>query len=242
MVLFWILLATVINSLVAFIGVFSFFMKPKTLKKILFILVGFSAGALLSGGFFHLLAESLESFSTISAFSYVILGFVIFFLCERCLFWHHCHEEKCEVHPFTYMILFGDGVHNLIDGLVIAASFLVSIPFGIVTTLLIIGHEVPQELGDFGVLVYGGMSRKKALVANFASQTTCIIGGVIGFFFGNFAPMLLPFAAGGFFYIAASDLIPELHKEKEVSKSAITFAFFLVGILFMLGIKLLFGA
>lgn len=136
----------------------------------------------LAGGFFHLLAESLEHLTTTVSFSLLLLGFILFFFIERFLKWHHCHEEKCEVHPFSYLILFGDGIHNFIDGLIIAASFLVNINFGIVTTLLIIGHEVPQELGDFGVLVYGGFSKVKALTFNFISQLTCMIGGVLGFF------------------------------------------------------------
>jgi zinc and cadmium transporter len=148
------------------------------------------------------------------------------------------------VHAFTYLILFGDGIHNFIDGLVIAASFLVGIPFGIVTTLLILGHEVPQELGDFGVLLHGGFSKRKALGFNLLSQMTAVAGGIAGFLFSGvagFTSLLLPFAAGGFVYIAASDLVPELHKEKRLAKSMLYFAFFLIGIGFMLGIKLLFG-
>jgi zinc and cadmium transporter len=135
-------------------------------------------------------------------------------------------------------------VHNFIDGLIIAASFLVSIPFGVITTLLIIGHEIPQELGDFGALVYGGFEKKKALLYNFASQLTAVAGGIVGFFIGGlggFTNMLLPFAAGGFLYIAASDLIPELHKEAKLSKALVSFLFFLIGISFMVSIKFLFG-
>ena len=173
---------TFLNGIVALIGVFSLWLKDRILRKIIMVLVAFSAGALLSGGLFHLLAESLEHLTTTVSFSLLLLGFILFFFIERFLKWHHCHEEKCEVHPFSYLILFGDGIHNFIDGLIIAASFLVNINFGIVTTLLIIGHEVPQELGDFGVLVYGGFSKVKALTFNFISQLTCMIGGVLGFF------------------------------------------------------------
>jgi zinc and cadmium transporter len=239
-ILLWILLATVIDGIVALVGVFSLFMKDKTLEKILLILVAFSAGALLSGGLLHLLAESIEHMEINSAFTILLFGFSLFFLIERFLHWHHCHKEKCDVHTFTYLILFGDGVHNFIDGLVIAASFLVGIPFGIVTTLLIIGHEIPQELGDFGTLVYGGFGKIKALLFNFVSQLTCIIGGFIGYFvsgISEFSIFLLPFAAGGFLYIAASDLIPELHKETKLSKSLLSFLFFLIGIGFMVFIK-----
>lgn len=244
MVLLWILAATVINGAIALVGGFSLLIKEKTLRKLLMVLVAFAAGAMLGGSFLHVLAESLESLSATTAFSFVLFGFVVFFLVERLLHWHHCHDGKCETHPYTHMLLFGDGIHNFIDGLVIAASFLVSVPFGIVTTVLIILHEIPQELGDFGVLLYGGLSRRKALSYNFLSQLTSVIGGVVGFLLAgveNFSLLLLPFAAGGFLYIAASDLIPELHKETGFGRSMIYFVFLVMGIAFMMATKLLLG-
>ncbi|MBD3249438.1 hypothetical protein GF336_05315 [Candidatus Woesearchaeota archaeon] len=138
---------------------------------------------------------------------------------EKFLHWHHCHKGKCDIHTFTYMNLIGDGVHNFIDGLIIAASFSVDISFGVITTIAVIAHEIPQEIGDFGVLVYGGFGRLKALAFNFLSAVTAIIGAVIGYLISGsvegFVPFLLPFAAGGFIYIAASDLVPELHKESD---------------------------
>ena len=191
-----------------------------------------------------MIAESLEAIPADTVFLFVIVGFCVFFVMERFLHWHHCHEGKCKVHPFTYLILFGDGVHNFIDGLVIAASFLVSVPFGLVTTLMIIAHEIPQELGDFGVLVYGGMKKKNALLYNFLSQLTCVLGGLVGLALAaslDPAP-LLPFAAGGFIYISTSDLVPELHKEKDIKKSAKHFVLFLVGLAFMFAIKWVAGA
>ena len=204
-VLLWIILATFIDGLVSLAGVFSLWVKEKLLNRIVFILVAFSAGALLSGAFFHLLPESLESLDAMKVFGFVLIGFILFFLIEKFLHWHHCHKTECKVHPFTYLILIGDGVHNFFDGLIIAASFFVSVPFGIVTTLLILGHELPQELGDFAVLVYGGFSKTKALIYNFLSQLTAIIGGVVGYFLStsieNIVPYILPFAAGGFIYI-----------------------------------------
>ncbi|MCK4496833.1 MAG: ZIP family metal transporter [Candidatus Aenigmarchaeota archaeon] len=242
--LMFILLATIINGFIGLIGVLTLWLNDKSLQKILLILVAFSAGALLSGALFHMMAESLIEMEAMTAFSYLLIGFITFFLIERFLHWHHCHKGRCEVHPFTHLILIGDGIHNFIDGLVIAASFMISIPFGFLTTLMIIAHEIPQELGDFGVLVYGGFQKTKALVFNFLAQLTCIIGGVVGFFF-LYTPesiaFLLPFAAGGFIYIAASDLIPELHKEEDLKRSMLSFSFFVIGILFLLGIKLLLG-
>jgi len=241
-ILLWILGATVANSLIALAGAFTLSLSREKLDKIVFALVGFSAGALLSGAFFHMLAEALEEMETTTAFTYLFVGFILFFIIERALHWHHCHKGECDVHAFSYLILIGDTVHNFIDGLVIAASFMVGTGFGIVTSVLIMGHELPQELGDFGVLVYGGFSRKKALFYNFLSQLASVAGGIVGFFVAvttGFSMVLLPFAAGGFIYIAASDLIPELHKEQSVKKTALAFAFFIIGIAFMLGLKLL---
>lgn len=243
-ILLLILLATFTTGLIALVGAFSFFMKDKLLQKLLMILVAFSAGSLLAGGLLHLLAESIGMMEINAAIILLLAGFSLFFILERFLHWHHCHERKCDVHAFTYLILIGDGVHNFIDGLVIAASFLVSVPFGVITTLLIIGHEIPQELGDFGALVYGGFKKKKALLFNFVSQLTCVAGGIFGFFLSGIeglTSMLLPLAAGGFLYIAASDLIPELHKETDIRKAMLSFAFFIIGITFMVSIKILLG-
>jgi zinc and cadmium transporter len=243
MVLLWIILATIIDSLAGLAGIFSLWISRKSFDKILFALVGFSAGALLGGAFFHLLAESIEPLGTNIAFTSLFIGFILFFLIERVLHWHHCHEGICETHPLTYLILLGDSIHNFIDGLVIAASFLVSTEFGIITTIVIIGHEVPQELGNFGVLVYGGFNKTKALAFSFLAQATCIAGGLIGFFLGaqtSFSNYLLPFAAGGFIYIAASDLIPELHKETDTKKVVFSFIFFVLGVVFLYLIKALF--
>jgi len=243
-VLLWIIAATVLNSLVALVGAVSLACSKNTLERILHALVGFSAGALLGGAFFHLLAESLEEIPAMEAFYILFAGFILFFLIERFLHWHHCHEGKCDVHAFSYLILFGDAIHNFIDGIIIAAAFIVNFGVGIVTTVVVISHELPQELGDFGVLVYGGFDRKKALIYNFLAQLTSVLGGIIGFFLiGNsgLSIYLLPFAAGGFIYIGASDLIPELHKQASMKKTIGAFAFFLLGILFMIGIKLVFG-
>ena len=242
--LLFIIIATLIIGLLGFAGAFTFLIKKRYLESILIVLVAFSAGALMSGALFHMLAEALESMEAMTAFAYLLVGFVSFFFIERVLHWHHCHDGKCDVHPFSQLILIGDSIHNFIDGLIVAASFLVGLPFGILTTLLIIGHEIPQEIGNFGVLVYGGYKRNTALLYNFIVQLTAVAGGVIGFFF-LYTPesisFLLPFAAGGFIYIASSDLIPELHKEENLKKSMISFAFFVIGIWFLLGIKIFFG-
>lgn len=242
--LVWILLATVVNGLVALAGAATLVMKKKSFESIIGLLVAFSTGTLLSGAFFHLISESAEELTLEVALVYVVFGFSLFFILERVLQWHHCHEGKCDVHPMTYLILIGDGIHNFIDGVVIAASFIVNIPLGILTTFMILSHEIPQELGDFAVLVRGGFGRKKALAYNLLSQATCVLGGIAGFFaaglFSSMSPVLA-FAAGGFIYISASDLIPELHKEKKLSNAVNSFAVFLVGVLFMFATKYFLG-
>jgi zinc and cadmium transporter len=238
MVLFWILASTTLVSLISLVGILTLAIKSNLLHKILFCLIGFSAGALIGGAFLHILPECLENNNSNAVFSYLILGIIIFFLMERYLHWRHCHEEgDCKIHAFTYLNLVGDGFHNFIDGMVIAASFMVSLKLGMVTTLAIILHEIPQELGDFAVLVYGGFSRKKALLFNFASALMAVLGAVTGYFVTdlvkNFASFILPFTAGGFVYIATSDLIPELHKENDLRRATAAFLAFLLGIIFM---------
>jgi len=240
-ILVWILALTFIDGLVAFVGAVTLLLNEKTLRKMLYVMISFSAGALLGGGLLHLLAESLTVLTVDTAFLILIAGFSVFFLVERFLHWHHCHERECEVHEYSYMILFGDGIHNFIDGLVIAAAFMADVRLGVVTSFLIIAHEIPQELGDFGVLLHGGMSKGKALFYNFLSQLTCVLGGVVGYLIPleGFKTLMLPFAAGGFLYIAASDLIPELHKEADMKKAMISFMFFLIGVGLMLAIKII---
>ena len=243
-ILIWIILACLVNGLVAFSGALTLLFSHKFVQKLLLVLVAFSAGALLSGAFFHLIPESLETIAADLTFWLVLTGFVLFVLMEKFLFWHHCHENHCDVHPVSYLILWGDGLHNFIDGLIIAASFIVSIPFGITTTLLILIHEFPQELGDFGVLIYGGFGKGKALLFNFISQMACLIGGILGFVFAGasgFSAYLVPVAAGGFIYIAASDLIPEIMKEKSMKKSLLYLLAFIIGILMLFLFRVLFG-
>lgn len=239
MVLAWIIGSTLIISLLSLVGVFTLAIKEGLLKRILLSLVGFSAGALTGGAFLHLLPESLEQLKSSETLLYALIGFSLFFLMERLFHWRHCHEGKCDIHAFTYLNLFGDGLHNFIDGLVIAASFIVSVPLGIATSIAVASHEIPQEIGDFGVLIYGGFSKQKALLFNLLSALTAVLGGVIGYYLSSvisgLSVSLLPITAGGFIYIAASDLIPELHKEKDNHKANLAFVLFMLGILFMWG-------
>jgi len=241
--LFYAVIATIVVSLISFVGVLALALKEKLLNKIVLLLVGFSAGALIGGAFLHLIPEALEGGMVGSIFLYVILGFVAFYVLEKLLHWRHCHKGKCDIHMFTYLNLVGDAAHNFIDGLIIAASFIVNVKLGMATTLAVIAHEIPQEFGDFGVLIYGGFSKIKALTYNFLSALTAILGAVTGFLLysviGKGMVFLLPLTAGGFIYIASCDLIPELRKETSIKKSLPPFIFFLLGLAFMWGIKLL---
>ena len=236
-ILLSIIAATILISLIAFVGIVTLAIKGKLLQKLLLVLVALSAGALMGGAFLHLIPESVEMFQTFNIFAFVLLGFIIFFLIEKVLHWRHCHEGKCPIHTFAYMNLVGDGVHNFVDGLIIAASFVADIHLGIITTIAVALHEIPQELGDFGVLVYGGFKKTRALLMNFATAVTAIFGGIVGFFLTGITQstvaFLLPFTAGGFIYIAGSDLIPELHKECKINKSLTQLLFLLLGIFIM---------
>lgn len=237
MILLWIIGATLLVSLISFVGIITFVIKEKLLDKILFSLIGFSAGALIGGAFFHLMPEALENFEAEQVFVYFVSGLVMFLILERFFHWRHCHEGVCEIHAFTYLNLIGDGIHNFIDGVVIAVSFLISIHLGVITTLAVIFHEIPQELGDFGVLVYGGFSKAKALFFNFLSAITALAGALAAYLFAsrieNISSGLLAFTAGGFIYIASSDLIPEIHKQKDNKKANMAFLLFIAGLAFM---------
>ena len=247
-ILFCILVSTFLVSLIAFIGILVLFLKEELLNKILLILVAFSAGALIGGAFLHLIPEAIEKVgideaALLNLFFYLIFGFCTFFILENFIRWHHHHAvAHPEIMPFSYLILVSDGIHNFIDGLIIAASFVVSFPIGIATTLAVVLHEIPQELGDFGVLVYGGFKKVQALFLNFLSAILAIFGGFLGFLLskkiGESIIFLLPFAAGTFIYIASSDLIPEIKHKESLKKSLVHFFVFLLGIILMLLVKL----
>jgi zinc and cadmium transporter len=241
----YILLATFIVSLISFVGVVALALKDKILNKILLILIGLSAGALMGGAFLHLLPEAVGNSKGLDVYLFVLVGFILFFLIEKVLHWRHCHKGECDVHTFQYMNLVGDSIHNFIDGLIMAASFVVSIPLGVTTTIAIATHEIPQEIGDFGVLLYGGFSKKRAITLNFVVALTAVLGGIVGFFVSKFIDniviFILPFAAGGFIYIAATDLVPEIRKELDMKKYMATLIVFICGILIMWVTKVIFG-
>lgn len=236
MILIWILSATTLVSLISLVGILTFGLATEVFDKILFLLVGFAAGGLIGGAFLHLLPEAIEQGGGDLVFLYTLIGFTFFFLMERYLYWRHCHEGVCDIHAFTYLNIIGDGIHNFTDGLIIAAGFMTDLKLGIVTTLAVIFHEIPQEIGDFGILVYGGFSKRKALFFNFVCALTAILGSLLGYILSNITGIsliLISLTAGGFIYIAASDLIPELHRQKNTKRANMAFLAFILGVTFM---------
>ena len=240
------LVSVFIVSLISFVGLLTLSIKIDKLKKILLYMVSFSAGALFGDAFIHLLPEIIKEVGFgVNISIYIMSGIGFSFIIEKFIHWRHCHipNSKEHVHPFAMMNLFGDGVHNFIDGLIIAASYLVSIPVGIATTLAVILHEIPSEIGDFGVLLHGGFSKGKALFYNFVTALAAVLGAIVSLsissYVENITVFLIPFAAGGFIYIAGSDLIPELHKEVDIKKSLLQFISIVLGVSVMLFLLLL---
>jgi zinc and cadmium transporter len=241
--LFLIISSTFLVSLVSLIGVFTLAFKKEFLEKILFYLISLAVGGLMGGAFLHLLPEAAEQFGARDVFLYALAGFFLFLITEKVIRWRHCHEDHCPVHAFAYMNLIGDAIHNFIDGLIMAAAFVSGLGLGVASTIAIFLHEVPQEIGDFGVLVYGGIKKEKALLYNFFTAVTAVLGGIFGYYLLSFAEtasaFLLPVAAGGFLYIAASDLIPEIRKENDVKKFVLNFMIIFLGISAMYLLKFL---
>lgn len=240
------LIAVLIVSLASFVGLAALGLRQKTLQNIILYLISFAAGTLMGDVFLHLLPEIIEHGEwTIGTSLAILAGILVSLLLEKIIHWRHCHLPVTarHTHHFAWMNLFGDGLHNFIDGVVIAASFMVNIPTGIATTVAVFVHEIPQEIGDFGVLVHSGFTRAKALFFNFLTALTAVLGVIAAWIFaditGQVEQFLLPFAAGSFLYIAGSDLIPELHKEPGLKQAIGQIMCFVVGIAVMGALLLL---
>lgn len=227
-------------SLISLVGIFTIAINEDRLKRILIFLVSFAVGGLFGDVFIHILPDIYKNSSSDRFVSVgIIAGILLFFVLEKFICWRHCHLGICDTHrkPYVVLNLVGDGLHNFIDGLIIGASYCASIPLGITTTLAVVLHEIPQEIGDFGILVGGGLSRSKALILNFISACMAILGTVLALVFGpqikDFPLYVLPLTAGGFIYIAGSDLIPELHKESKFSRSMLQLLSVILGVALM---------
>jgi len=241
------IISVFIVSLISFSGALTLAIKKEKLKDLLIYFVSFSAGALLGDVFIHLLPEVIKEYSqSISLiFIYVLLGIFSSFILEKIICWRYSHLpiSKNHIHNFAWMNLWGDFFHNFIDGLTIAVSYLLNIPAGIATTLAVVFHEIPHEIGNFGVLVHGGFKIKKALILNFLTALSAVFGAIVSLLLNNriehLTLFLAPFAAGNLIYIASSDLIPELHKETAIKKGIIQIATFLLGAGVMYGLLII---
>lgn len=232
----WTMLALIGVSLFGLVGTVTFLIKPRALQRMLIVLVSFAAGGLLGDAFIHMIPEISESPAgfDITASMALLAGITGFFMLEKVLHWHHAHMPGEEVlHPVAVSNLVGEGIHNFLDGVIIAGAFLISPQLGIATTAAVALHEIPQELGDFGILVHAGLEPRRALALNMLIGLSAILGGIITLLFASGTDttrLLLPFAAGGFIYIASTDLIPELHKEPEPGKSLVQVLALVLGI------------
>src|SRR3989344_2923926 len=257
------LVSVIIVSLVSLIGISLFSWKKLNTSGALLFLVSLSAGTLFGDAFLHLLPEAVEEYGFTPEISFVVLGGVLsFFILEKMIHWRHCHGgghmhghshghghhghahfQKNNVKPIAVLNFLGDGIHNFIDGLIIVGSYFIDIPTGIATTIAVIVHEVPQEIADFGVLLYSGLSKVRAMLLNFLSAAIAIVGALAGYMLGSqselFLKFILPFAVGGFVYIAGSNLIPELHKSCDLRDSLWHILAFVLGIGLMVALLLL---
>jgi zinc and cadmium transporter len=237
------LVSVVVVSLLSLLGIFTLALDRERLQKALLLLVSFAVGGLFGDTFIHLAPEAFKDMGfKLSTSLYFILGILIFFVLEKVIRWRHCHDDSCQeakTSPFVAINLIGDTFHNMIDGVVIAASYSISYHVGLTTTIAVMLHEIPHEIGDFGVFVHGGLSVKKALLFNFLSALASIVGAIIFLLVGPLVAdlklILIPVTAGGFIYLAGSDLIPELHHEHNVkiTKSLLQLGFMLLGVAIM---------
>ncbi|MDD1773826.1 MAG: ZIP family metal transporter [Methanomassiliicoccales archaeon] len=238
--------SVILVSLLSMIGIVLLMVSDKVLKSVVFVLVGLAVGGLFGDAFVHLIPEAFDitTSATLTSVS-ILLGVFAFFILEKFLHWRHEHtcefDEIC-IKPVGYINLASDGVHNLIDGLLIGVSYLASIEIGVATTLAIIMHEIPQEIGDFGVLIHAGFTKRRALFFNFLAASVAIAGTITSLMIGetveSYKVIMLPLAAGGFIYIAGSDLVPEMQRESSVKKSTIQILAIAAGVGLILILKL----
>jgi len=242
----WTLLSVGVVSALSLVGAVALVLRPSTLERGLLVLISFAAGALLGDAFIHLLPEVAESeggFDLTASFA-VLGGVIVFFVLEKVLHWHHSHYGHGDVvHPVAVTNLVGDGLHNFVDGSIVAGGFLVSTKVGIATAVAVVLHEIPQELGDFGILVRAGVKPRRALALNAMTALMAIAGAVATLLVSSVVEglerVLIAMTAGAFVYVASTDLLPELHKEPDARKSTLQLAGVLAGVGVMTALALL---
>ena len=233
------LLSVAFVSAISLVGIAAISFSERTLQQVVFISVSLAAGAMFGDAFIHILPGSFASseHATRNA-SYVLSGILAFFVLEKFLQWRHSHivstGSSSDIRPVGYLNLVADAIHNLLDGLLLGAAYTAGFSVGLATTIAIVLHEIPQELSDFGVLLHAGFTRRRALLFNFVSGLLAIAGAIASLIVSQwilgFTEVMLPFTAGGFIYIAGSDLLPELHKERRPARSALQFAGLICGV------------
>ncbi|PQP43533.1 zinc transporter [Mycolicibacterium austroafricanum] len=232
----WIVVAGLAMSALALVGSAALLIPERLFSRIVLPLVALAAGALLGGAMFHMLPEAIAlSDDTRSVFAWCVAGIVSFHVLEQFLHWHHCHRPVSRHRPLGYLILMADGLHNLIGGLAVGSAFVVDIRLGIVTWLVAAAHEIPQELGDFGILVHSGWSAPRALFYNVVSALTFLVGALLAYAFAGRidVAVLVPFAAGNFIYIALADLLPEIATTSVIRDKLFYITTFIAGTLLL---------
>jgi zinc and cadmium transporter len=240
----WITIGGIAMSLLALSGSLTLLLPERSFDRVVPPLVALAAGTLIGGALLHMLPEAVEAMGNdLEVYLWLVGGFLSFFVLEQFLHWHHCHRAVHEHEPLGYLVLIADGVHNFIGGLAVAGAFLVDVRVGLVTWIAAAAHEVPQELGDFGILIHAGWSKPRALLFNFASALTFLLGGWVAYALaGRFeVTWLLPFAAGNFVYIAAADLIPELTGYPEAARKALLSGMFALGLAVLVAVAVAFS-
>jgi zinc and cadmium transporter len=240
-VLAWIVVSGLAMSALALVGSVAVFLHERGFRFLVLPLVALAAGALLGGAMFHMLPESIGVLGNeLAVYVWVVAGLFAFHVLEQFLHWHHCHRPLGEHRPLGYLILAADGLHNLIGGMAVGSAFIVDIRLGVVTWLVAAAHEVPQELGDFGILVHSGWSTRHALLYNFASALTFPIGGLVAYALAGQVEVawLVPFAAGNFIYIAVADLLPEITSSPDPRDKTLHTASFGLGLAVLLAVAL----
>ena len=241
-VLAWIIVSGLVMSAIALVGSVSVLMPEPVFRRLVMPLVALAAGALLGGAMFHMLPESVEQLGNgLSVYAWVVAGLFTFHVLEQLLHWHHCHRPVSEHQPLGYLILAADGAHNLIGGVAVGSAFVVDVRLGVVTWIVAAAHEIPQELGDFGILVHSGWSTRHALGYNVVSALTFPLGGLLAYALSGTLDVawLVPFAAGNFIYIAVADLLPEITTAPETREKLIHTATFAFGLVALFAVALL---
>ncbi|MFX1392971.1 MAG: ZIP family metal transporter [Promethearchaeota archaeon] len=219
MILLLIILFSIIGSIGMIFGAAAFLLFKKNIQmKLIPCLIAYATGTLLAAALLVMIPNAISQSEPSLIMSVILAGIIFFFLLEKTIIWHHCHNEECKIHDAAGpIILIGDSFHNLIDGMVIAASFLISIPIGIIISLSVAAHEIAQEIGDFAILLESGFSKRKSLLLNILSSSTTIPAAVISYFIldlvNTIIPIVMAISAASFIYIALSDLIPDLHRK-----------------------------